>query len=60
MKLKLNKMLCVDKERNIVIFEKTWHAVRGDSGVSLSAAMSGLMSAIFIANLNLKTIKKIR
>lgn len=42
----------------VVMFEKGWHAVRGDSGVSLSAAMSGVMSAIFIANLNLKTLKK--
>lgn len=42
----------------VLMFEKGWHAVRGDSGVSLSAAMSGVMSAIFIANLNLKTLKK--
>ena len=42
----------------VVMFEKGWHAIRGDSGVSLSAAMSGVMSAIFIANLNLKTLRK--
>jgi formiminotetrahydrofolate cyclodeaminase len=42
----------------LVMFEKGWHAVRGDSGVSISAAMSGVMSAIFIANLNLKSLKK--
>ena len=42
----------------VVMFDNGWHAVRGDSGVSLSAAMSGVMSAIFIANLNLKTLKK--
>lgn len=42
----------------VLMFENGWHAVRGDSGVSLSAAMSGVMSAIFIANLNLKTLKK--
>jgi formiminotetrahydrofolate cyclodeaminase len=42
----------------VVMFQKGWHAIRGDSGVSLSAAMSGVMSAIFIGNLNLKTLKK--
>lgn len=42
----------------VVMFEKGWHAIRGDSGVSISAAMSGVMSSIFIANLNLKTLKK--
>lgn len=41
----------------VVMFEKGWHAIRGDSGVSISAAMSGVMSSIFIANLNLKTLK---
>lgn len=42
----------------LVMFENGWHAIRGDSGVSISAAMSGVMSSIFIANLNLKTLKK--
>ncbi|MBC7756998.1 MAG: cyclodeaminase/cyclohydrolase family protein, partial [Bdellovibrio sp.] len=42
----------------VFMFEKGWHAIRGDSGVSLSAAMSGLMSSIFIANLNLKTLHR--
>ncbi|ENN6811419.1 cyclodeaminase/cyclohydrolase family protein [Vibrio fluvialis] len=42
----------------VVMFDKGWHAIRGDSGVSISAAMSGVMSSIFIANLNLKTLKK--
>lgn len=42
----------------VVMFEKGWHAVRGDSGVSISAAMSGVMSSIFISNLNLKTLKR--
>jgi formiminotetrahydrofolate cyclodeaminase len=41
----------------VAMFEHGWHAIRGDSGVSISAAMSGVMSAIFIANLNLKTLK---
>lgn len=42
----------------VAMFEAGWHAVRGDSGVALSAAMSGVMSSIFIANLNLKTLKR--
>jgi formiminotetrahydrofolate cyclodeaminase len=42
----------------VYVFEKGWHAVRGDSGVALSAAMSGLMSSIFIINLNLKTLHR--
>ncbi|MCH1925009.1 cyclodeaminase/cyclohydrolase family protein [Shewanella sp. C32] len=45
-------------EYGINIFEHGWHAVRGDSGVSISAAMSGIMSCIFITNLNLKTLKR--
>jgi hypothetical protein len=31
--------------------------VRGDSGAALSAAIAGVLSAIFIANLNVKTLK---
>ena len=42
----------------VVIFENGWHAVRGDSGVTISAAMSAVMSSIFIINLNLKTLKR--
>lgn len=42
----------------VVIFENGWHAVRGDSGVTISAAMSAGMSSIFIINLNLKTLKR--
>jgi formiminotetrahydrofolate cyclodeaminase len=45
-------------DHGVVMFEKGWKPIRGDSGVSLSAAMAGLMSAIFIANLNLKTLKE--
>jgi len=45
-------------QHGITIFEQGWHAVRGDSGVSISAAMSGVMSSIFIINLNLKTLKR--
>ena len=44
-------------EYGITVFENGWHAIRGDSGVSISAAMSGIMSSIFIINLNLKTLK---
>ncbi|WP_084144471.1 cyclodeaminase/cyclohydrolase family protein [Ferrimonas kyonanensis] len=45
-------------EYGISIFENGWHAIRGDSGVSVSAAMSAVMSCIFIINLNLKTLKR--
>lgn len=41
----------------VVVFESGWHAVRGDSGTAISAAISGVMSGIFIINLNLKTLK---
>ncbi|MGA4635024.1 cyclodeaminase/cyclohydrolase family protein [Pseudomonas solani] len=42
----------------IFSFENGWHAIRGDSGVAISASMSSVMSSIFIANLNLKTLKR--
>jgi formiminotetrahydrofolate cyclodeaminase len=45
-------------EYGIGIFHNGWHAIKGDSGVSLSAAMSAVMSSIFIINLNLKTLKR--
>lgn len=44
-------------EYGVTMFEHGWHAIRGDSGVSVSAAMSAAMSCIFIINLNLKTLK---
>lgn len=40
----------------VVVFRAGWHAVRGDSGAAISAAIAGVMSGIFIANLNLKTL----
>ncbi len=42
----------------VIIFENGWHAIRGDSGVAISAAMSSVMSCIFIINLNLKTLNR--
>ncbi|WP_299156199.1 cyclodeaminase/cyclohydrolase family protein [uncultured Tenacibaculum sp.] len=45
-------------EYGVRIFNNGWHAIRGDSGVSISAAMSAVMSSIFIINLNLKTLKR--
>ncbi|AZE00996.1 cyclodeaminase/cyclohydrolase family protein [Pseudomonas chlororaphis] len=42
----------------INMFDDGWHAIRGDSGVAISAAMSGVMSSIFIINLNLKTLRR--
>ena len=44
-------------DHGIVVFNNGWHAVRGDSGASISAAIAGVMSCIFIINLNLKTLK---
>ena len=42
----------------IAMYENGWEHIRGDSGVAISAALSGIMSAIFIINLNLKTLKR--
>lgn len=42
----------------VTMFDHGWHAIRGDSGVAISAAMSGVMSSIFIINLNLKTLSR--
>ena len=44
-------------DHGILIFDHGWHAVRGDSGAAISAAVSGVMSGIFIISLNLKTLK---
>jgi formiminotetrahydrofolate cyclodeaminase len=44
-------------DHGVIIFETGWHAVRGDSGAGLSAAIAGVLSGIFIANLNVKTLK---
>ena len=43
-------------DHGVVVFESGWPAVRGDSGAALSAAIAGVMSGIFIANLNIKTL----
>lgn len=44
-------------DHGVVVFRSGWHAVRGDSGAAISAAIAGVMSGIFIANLNLKTLR---
>jgi formiminotetrahydrofolate cyclodeaminase len=44
-------------DHGIVVFENGWQAVRGDSGAAISVAVSGVMSGIFIANLNIKSLK---
>jgi formiminotetrahydrofolate cyclodeaminase len=44
-------------DHGIIVFDSGWHAVRGDSGAAISAAVSGVMSGIFIISLNLKTLK---
>lgn len=43
-------------QHGISIFKLGWHAVRGDSGVAISSALSSVMSSIFIINLNLKKL----
>lgn len=45
-------------DHGILVFDNGWHAVRGDSGAAISAAVSGVMSGIFIISLNLKTLKE--
>jgi len=42
----------------ISMYEDGWEHVRGDSGVAISAALSSIMSAVFIINLNLKTLRR--
>lgn len=44
-------------DHGVVVFESGWQSVRGDSGAALSAAIAGVLSGIFIANLNIKTLK---
>lgn len=43
-------------DHGVIVFESGWPSVRGDSGAALSAAIAGVMSGIFIANLNIKTL----
>jgi len=45
-------------DHGIIVFNTGWHAVRGDSGAAISAAVAGVMSGIFIINLNLKALKE--
>lgn len=42
----------------IELFEYGWPSVRGDSGAGISSAISGAMSCMFVANLNLKKFKR--
>jgi methenyltetrahydrofolate cyclohydrolase len=41
----------------ITSFQEGWGAVRGDSGAAISSASAGATAAIFIINLNLKTLE---
>lgn len=45
-------------DHGVAAFENGWHAVRGDSGAAVSVAISGVMSGIFIVNLNLKRLNR--
>lgn len=40
----------------VQVFQVGWGAVRGDSGAAISSAIAAVMSAIFITNLNLKSL----
>jgi formiminotetrahydrofolate cyclodeaminase len=44
-------------DHGVVVFESGWHAIRGDAGAAISSAIAGVTSGIFIANLNVKTLK---
>jgi formiminotetrahydrofolate cyclodeaminase len=44
-------------EHGLTMFERGWPYVRGDSGAAISAAIGGIMSGIFIVNLNIKILK---
>ncbi|MGF6648994.1 cyclodeaminase/cyclohydrolase family protein [Paraburkholderia sp. GAS82] len=44
-------------DHGVAVFENGWPLVRGDSGAAISAAMAAVMSGIFIANLNLKSLR---
>jgi len=44
-------------DHGVIVFESGWHAVRGDSGAAISAAIAGVLSGLFIANLNIKTLR---
>jgi formiminotetrahydrofolate cyclodeaminase len=41
----------------VTLFKEGWPHVRGDSGAAISAAISGAMSCVFIANLNAKALR---
>lgn len=41
-----------------IVFKDGAERVRGDSGVALSTAFSGVLSCVFVINLNLKSFKK--
>jgi methenyltetrahydrofolate cyclohydrolase len=44
-------------DHGVAVFENGWVNVRGDSGAAISAAMAAVMSGIFIANLNIKSLR---
>lgn len=45
-------------EYGIAMYKHGWEHIRGDSGVAISSALSAIMSAIFIINLNIKTLQR--
>ena len=44
-------------DHGVAVFDRGWAFVRGDSGAAISAAMAAVMSGIFIANLNIKSLR---
>jgi formiminotetrahydrofolate cyclodeaminase len=44
-------------QHGLVVFKDGWQYVQGDSGAAVSAAIGGILSGIFIINLNLKSLR---
>lgn len=44
----------------VTVFQVGWGAVRGDSGAAISSAIAAVTSALFITNLNIKSLKNRR
>lgn len=49
---------CVELiDHSATVFDVGFKGARGDTGVALSAALAGVLSAVFVINLNLKSFK---
>lgn len=45
-------------EYGLIVFDSGLNYIRGDSGVAISSAFAGVLSGIFVLNLNVKVLKK--